>query len=59
MITRQEIKGLMANLLFVESPPAGETRLTDWIKSHASSLGLHYTSELKRRKDRTQAYQSN
>ena len=29
MITREEIAGLMANLLFVDAPPAGKTRLTD------------------------------
>ena len=59
MITPQEIKGLMANLLYVDSPPAGQTRLTDWIKKHADTLGKHYTSELRRRKNRSEAYQSN
>jgi len=59
LITREEIRGLMANLLFVSSPPTGTTRLTDWIKSHAQTLGQHYTSELKRRKDRNTAYLSN
>jgi uncharacterized protein YbjT (DUF2867 family) len=59
MITPEEIKGLMANLLYVDAPPAGQTRLTDWIKQHAATLGRHYTSELKRRKDRAGAYQSN
>lgn len=59
MITPQEIEGLMANLLYVDSPPAGKTRLTDWVKSHAETLGQHYTSELRRRKDRLRAYQSN
>jgi len=59
MITREEIKGLMADLLCVDSPPAGTTRLTDWIAKHADTLGRKYTSELARRKDRTGAYQSN
>lgn len=59
MITREEITGLMANLLYVDSPPAGHTKLTDWVKSHAVSLGLHYTSELARRRDRRKAYRSN
>jgi NADH dehydrogenase len=59
MITRQEIAGLMANLLYVDSPPAGDTKLTDWAKEHASTLGLHYTSELARRRDRQAEYQSN
>ncbi len=48
-ITRDEITGLMQNLLVTSSPPAGKTRLTDWARQHASTLGLHYASELKRR----------
>ena len=59
VITREEIKGLMAELLYVDSPPAGTTKLTDWIREHADSLGRKYTSELARRKDRTAEYQSN
>ncbi len=59
MITREEIKGLMADLLHVDSPPAGTTRLTDWIREHADSLGRRYTSELARRRDRTIEYRSN
>jgi uncharacterized protein YbjT (DUF2867 family) len=59
MITREEIAGLMANLLYVDSPPAGSTKLTDWAKERASSLGLHYTSELDRRRDRQTEYRSN
>ena len=49
-ITRPEIDGLMANLLYVDAPPAGSTCLTDWAREHADSLGLHYASELARRK---------
>lgn len=59
VITRDEIEGLMANLLWVESPPAGKTKLTDWIKEHADTLGRGYTSELARRRDRAAAYGSN
>lgn len=59
MITREEIKGLMADLLYVDSPPAGTTRLTDWIREHADSLGRNYASELARRTDKTMEYQSN
>ncbi len=59
MITQEEIKGLMADLLHVDSPPAGTTRLTDWIREHRDSLGRKYTSELARRKDRTEKYRSN
>jgi NADH dehydrogenase len=59
MITREEIKGLMADLLYVDSPPAGTTSLTSWIRRQADSLGRKYTSELDRRIDRTRKYQSN
>ena len=57
MITREEVKGLMADLLHVDSPPTGSTRLTDWVHEHANSLGRKYTSELARRVDRTIEYQ--
>lgn len=59
LITREEIAGLMANLLYVDSPPVGTTRLTEWIQKNATNLGQRYTSELSRRKDRVMAYQSN
>lgn len=59
IITREEIKGLMADLLYVDSPPAGTTNLTCWIREQADSLGRKYTSELGRRIDRTMEYQSN
>jgi uncharacterized protein YbjT (DUF2867 family) len=59
VITRDEIDGLMADLLYVDSPPIGTTALTEWVIQHADTLGRHYTSELARRKDRTSAYRSN
>ncbi|MDX9973009.1 MAG: NAD(P)H-binding protein [FCB group bacterium] len=57
MITREEIEGLMAGLLYTQSPPAGSTKLTDWTREHASELGRKYASELARRRDRTTAYE--
>src|ERR1035437_2049716 len=59
MITREEIRGLMDNLLCVDAPPAGTTKLTDWARERSASLGLHYTSELARRRDRETEYMSN
>ncbi len=50
MITWPEIKGLMADLLYVDAPPTGDTRLTDWLRDHAETLGQSYTSELARRR---------
>lgn len=58
MITREEIKGLMEDLLFTSSPPAGRTKLTDWAREHAATLGVHYASELARRRNRQAAYES-
>ncbi len=57
MITREEIEGLMQGLLCTDSPPAGPTRLTDWAREHASTLGFKYASELARRRDRQSAYE--
>jgi uncharacterized protein YbjT (DUF2867 family) len=57
MITRDEVDGLMADLLVTQSPPAGTTRLTDWARKHADRLGKHYASELARRKNRQAAYE--
>ena len=59
VITREEIEGLMAGLLYVDSPPAGSTKLSEWIRANASTLGQRYTSELARRIDRLSAYLSN
>ena len=58
LITREEIKGLMADLLYVDAPPAGATRLSDWARQNAHWLGSRYASELARRKDRRRAYGS-
>jgi hypothetical protein len=57
-VTREEIAGLMADLLYVDAPPAGNTRLTDWARDHAQSLGRRYASELARRRDRNTEYRS-
>ena len=59
LVTREEIDGLMADLLHVDSPPTGSTRLTTWAQQHADTLGKQYTSELSRRRNRQAAYVSN
>ncbi len=56
-ITYDEIRGLMADLLYTASPPAGKTKLTDWLREHAAHLGNHYSNELKRRSDRQHPYE--
>jgi NADH dehydrogenase len=55
-ITREEIRGLMAGLLYVNTPPTGRTALTTWMRTNAPALGLHYASELNRRRDRQTSY---
>jgi len=59
IITRDEIRGLMQNKLFVDAPPLGATRLTEWIARHKDTLGRQYTSEMARRNDRLHGYRSN
>jgi len=56
LITREEIEGLMAGLLYVDSPPVGKTALTDWAREHADALGRKYASELARRKGKRTEY---
>jgi NADH dehydrogenase len=58
VITREEIEGLMADLLYVDSAPAGTTKLTEWARSHADALGSRYSSELARRRNRVDAYET-
>ncbi len=50
VITRPEIEGLMGDLLYVDAPPAGHTKLTVWAKQNAATLGIQYANELARRK---------
>jgi len=50
VITRDEIRGLMAELLYVPAPPAGRTALTAWAREHRDELGRRYASELARRR---------
>jgi len=56
VITRQEIRGLMENRLYVDAPPLGSTKLSEWAARHRDTLGRHYSSELARRIDRLSAY---
>ncbi len=55
-ITREEIKGLMDNLLYVEAEPAGNTKLSVWLTENLNQIGSNYNSELARRRNRTMAY---
>lgn len=59
VITREEIQGLMQGRLYVDAPPLGATKLTDWIERHHNTLGRRYTNEMARRVDRASQYRSN
>lgn len=56
VLTRDEIGALMAGLLDSNAPSTGGTRLTDWARENAATLGRYYASELSRRSDRHQSY---
>lgn len=56
-ITYDEIRGLMADLLYTDSPPAGKTKLSVWLKENAASVGLRYGNELKRRGNGVVSYE--
>ena len=47
-LTRDEIRGLMSNLLVTNSPPNAATRFSEWLCSHADNIGVAYASELAR-----------
>ena len=49
VITKEEIARLKANLLYVDVPPAGTTRLTDWLCEYRETVGKRYASKLARR----------
>jgi NADH dehydrogenase len=48
MLTRDEIRGLMSNLLVTNSPPNAATRFSEWLRSNADNIGIAYASELAR-----------
>jgi uncharacterized protein YbjT (DUF2867 family) len=48
VLTWEEYKGLMANLLAPEGSPSGKTRLSEWLAENREHVGRHYASELAR-----------
>lgn len=48
MLTREEVQGLMANLLVSKQPPLCKTHLADWLEANKQQVGARYASELKR-----------
>jgi uncharacterized protein YbjT (DUF2867 family) len=48
IITRDELGGLMAELVVTDGPVTGEIRLADWLAPNAPKLGKRYASEIAR-----------
>ena len=48
VLTWEEYRGLMGNLLAPAGPPTGQTRLSQWLAEHANEIGLRYASEVAR-----------
>jgi uncharacterized protein YbjT (DUF2867 family) len=48
VLTGDELKGLMNELLISHGPPTGTTRFTRWLAENAEHLGRRYASELRR-----------
>ena len=48
LVTRDELRGLMSDLLVSAGPPTAETSFRAWVAEHASELGREYASELAR-----------
>jgi len=48
VLTWEEYKGLMGNLLAPEGPSAGKTRLSQWLAENHEHVCGHYASEVAR-----------
>jgi uncharacterized protein YbjT (DUF2867 family) len=48
VLTREELQGLMAELLVSNEPPRGRRRIDDWLLRSSETLGRNYASELNR-----------
>ena len=48
VLTWEEYRGLMGNLLAPEGPASGSSRLSEWLAAHKASIGIGYASEVAR-----------
>jgi nucleoside-diphosphate-sugar epimerase len=48
MLTRDELDDLMHDILISYEPARGRTRLTDWLRTKAETVGRQYASEVAR-----------
>jgi NADH dehydrogenase len=47
VLTADEVRGLMDNLLVGSGPAAGKTKLSEWLGANADTVGRRYLSEVK------------
>ena len=52
ILSREELDGLMSELLLSHEPPLGKQSVLSWLSEHGGELGLTYTSELARHASR-------
>ena len=48
VLTHDEVRGLMSDLLISDQAPSGKTRLSDWLHQNKGWVGKQYASELSR-----------
>jgi uncharacterized protein YbjT (DUF2867 family) len=48
VLTRDELRGLMASLLVSDAPATGRERVADWLHAGRNEIGRHYANELTR-----------
>ncbi|MBC8276317.1 MAG: NAD-dependent epimerase/dehydratase family protein [Chloroflexi bacterium] len=48
VITKDEIEGLMSNLLVSEGHPTAQTHFSEWLGHNANNIGIKYISGLRR-----------
>ena len=48
VLTKEEIDGLLENLLVSAQAPMGKTRFSEWLERNAAIVGTRYSSELSR-----------
>lgn len=47
ILTKDEIRGLMAGFLVSEYQPTGDTRLSEWLQENCDEIGVSLASELR------------
>lgn len=56
VLTWEEYRGLMDNLLAPEGPAAGQTRLSEWLAENGQKVGMAYASEVARHYSISETY---